>query len=100
MVACSGQTLYVDYSFPWIELTLPSKETTLGGRFAMHHFHFHSHQAYLWISKDGAIQVELEIRVDGGGGEPGEAVVQLAQNWNWTHGVKVAMINDDEGEAG
>ena len=46
------------------------------------------------------MQVELEIRVDGGGGEPGEAVVQLSQNWNWTHGVKVAMINDDEGEAG
>ena len=42
--------------------------------------------------KDGAFQVHLEIRVDGGGGEAGEEVVQLSHNWNWTHGVKVVMI--------
>ena len=37
-------------------------------------------------------QVQLEIRVDGGGGEAGEDVVQLAQDWPWTHGAKVMMI--------
>ena len=34
-------------------------------------------------------QIELEIRVDGGGGEGGAEVVDIAQNWNWTHGKKV-----------
>ena len=34
-------------------------------------------------------QIELEIRVDGGGGEGGAEVVDIAQNWNWTHGEKV-----------
>ena len=34
-------------------------------------------------------QIELEIRVDGGGGEWGAEVVDIAQNWNWTHGEKV-----------
>ena len=34
-------------------------------------------------------QIELEIRVDGGGGEGGVEVVDIAQNWNWTHGEKV-----------
>ena len=37
------------------------------------------------------MQVELEIRVDGGEGEKGEKVRELARNWNWTHGAKVAM---------
>ena len=37
-------------------------------------------------------QVQLEIRVDGGGGEAGEDVVQLAQDWPWTHGAKVMLI--------
>ena len=39
--------------------------------------------------KHGLTQVELEIRVDGGGGEAGEEVIQLAQDWKWTHGAKV-----------
>ena len=34
-------------------------------------------------------QIELEIQVDGGGGELGVEVVDIAQNWNWTHGEKV-----------
>ena len=34
-------------------------------------------------------QIELEIRVDGDGGEGGAEVVDIAQNWNWTHGGKV-----------
>ena len=37
-------------------------------------------------------QVELEIKVDGGGGELGEEVIQLAHNWTWTHGVKVCWL--------
>ena len=37
----TGQTLYADCSFPWIKLILPSRETTLDGRFTMNHFHFH-----------------------------------------------------------
>ena len=37
-------------------------------------------------------QVQLEIRVDGGGGEAGEDVAQLAQDWPWTHGAKVMLI--------
>ena len=37
-------------------------------------------------------QVQLEIRVDGGGGEAGEDVAQIAQDWPWTHGAKVMLI--------
>ena len=37
-------------------------------------------------------QVQLEIRVDGGGGEAGEVVAQLAQDWPWTHREKVLLI--------
>ena len=88
----TGQTLYAACSTPWIELTLPSRETTLDGRFTANHFHFHVHKTYLWLLKDGALQVHLEIRIDGGGGEAGEQVIQLAHKWNWTHGVKVVIM--------
>ena len=44
------------------------------------------------FQNDGALQVELEIRIDGGGGEKGEKVRELARNWNWSHGAKVAIV--------
>ena len=52
------------------------------------------------LLKDGALQVELEIRVDGGGGEEGEEVKQLAHHWNWTQGAKVITMEyaDCDGE--
>ena len=35
------------------------------------------------------LKVELEIKVDGGGGEAGEEVEKIAHQWNWKHGRKV-----------
>ena len=72
----------------------------------MNHFHFHFRWTYLGLLKDLAVQVHLEIRVDGGGGEAGEEVIQLSHQWNWTHGVKVVimifviLIVEDERETG
>ena len=34
-------------------------------------------------------KVELELHVDGGGGEAGDEVVRMANNWIWKHGEKV-----------
>ena len=106
MVAWSGQTLYVAYSFPWIELTLPSKETILGGRFAMHHFHFHSHRAYLWLLKHdvsyaGWAWNPCWWRWGRGGWTSGTACSKLEMDprCEGDHMV-VMMIVDDEGEAG
>ena len=35
------------------------------------------------------VKVELEIKVDGGGGAPGNEVTNIAQQWIWNHGRKV-----------
>ena len=35
------------------------------------------------------LKVELEIKVDGGGGEAGNEVANIAHQWIWRHGRKV-----------
>ena len=35
------------------------------------------------------LKVELELHVDGGGGEAGDEVVRMANNWIFKHGKKV-----------
>ena len=75
----SGPLHFKDFSNPWTEQTLPSQRTTHNGR-------------YLTTHRDPDItpfQVELELHVDGGGGEAGDEVVRMANNWIWKHGEKV-----------
>ena len=75
----SGPLHFKDFSNPWTEQTLPSQRTTHNGR-------------YLTTHRDPDItpfQVELELHVDGGGGEAGDEVVRMANNWTWKHGEKV-----------
>ena len=85
LILFSGPLHCVDFSNPWTEQTLPSQRTTHNGR-------------YLTTHRDPDItpfQVELELHVDGGGGEAGDEVVRMANNWIWKHGekVKVKHIN-------
>ena len=75
----SGPLHFKDFSNLWTEQTLPSQRTTHNGR-------------YLTTHRDPDItpfQVELELHVDGGGGEAGDEVVRMADNWIWKHGEKV-----------
>ena len=76
--------LYTTYTYRIVVLTYnrPLSLLRLLKSLQSSHYNYHNHPSWKLI---------LEIHIDGGGGQGGQLVENIAENFNFTHGEKIVL---------